>query len=152
TLAPVSSNGTSTITTTICGGGALRPGDEYRSGSLEVATDLTIADGGRLVVHVGSDANTCLRCTGSGCDFRVSGTAILRVETDGTLERGRSIKIADFSGASNPSYLTFVDPARWTFELPDGSPIHHPSLFVAEDALWLKFSVDTGENYKVLFW
>lgn len=148
----LSSTGTVALATTVCGGGgALRPGDEHGRGSLGIGAALVFRDGGRLVVRVGASTNTWLNCTGTGCDYRAMGSVILRIEDDGTLERGRSIKIIDWSGASDPSNLTLIDPTRWKFELPEGSPLHHPRIFHADNALWLKFSVDTGENHKVLF-
>jgi hypothetical protein len=44
-----------------------------------------------------------------------------------------------------------TDPTRYVFALPEESPVHHPSVYKDGEALWLKFSVDTGHPFKLLF-
>ena len=138
-------------TVTVRGGAALRPGDERGEGTLELAGSLALEDGARVVVAVGPGLNTSVRFTGVGCDYRAAGRVTLRIEVEEGLEIGRAVKIFDWTESSSPSYLTMCDPSRYDFELPEGSPVLAPRLVQEGDALWLKFSVDRGAPFKLLF-
>ena len=138
-------------TVTVRGGAALRPGDERGEGTLELAGSLALEDGARVVVAVGPGSNTSVRFTGVGCDYRAAGRVTLRIEVEEGLEIGRDVKIFDWTESSSPSYLTMCDPSRYDFELPEGSPVLAPRLVQEGDALWLKFSVDRGAPFKLLF-
>ena len=146
--------GTGTMEGTVTvrgGGGALRPGDELRRGTLTLAGALALRDGARVEIAVGPDSNTALRFTGAGADCRAEGRVTLRLDALEGLEGGRAVKIFDWSEAPGASFLTMADPARYDFELPEGSPIVNPRLEPTEDAVWLRFSVDRGAPFKILF-
>ncbi|MBR1609007.1 MAG: hypothetical protein IJ678_05265 [Kiritimatiellae bacterium] len=138
-------------TVTVWAGGALRPGDGLGRGTLEISGSLVVKDGGRIVINADASSNSAIRFTGSGCDYRAEGAVVMEIAAAEGLEKGRTIKIFDWSEAANPSYLTMTDASRYRFELPEDSPLHHPSVFKDGEALYLKFSVDTGRPFKVLF-
>ncbi|MBR1837430.1 MAG: hypothetical protein IJ783_09105, partial [Kiritimatiellae bacterium] len=138
-------------TVTVWNGGALRPGDERGAGSTEIAGSLVLKDGARIILNLGADSHSSVRFTGTGCDYRAEGSVTVEIDAAEGLEKGRSVAVFDWSGAASPNYGTMVDVSRYRFDLPEDSPVHHPALYKDGETVYLKFSVDTGRPFKVLF-
>ena len=134
---------------TVESGGALRPGE--LGGSLRTEGSVVFEDGAALAIDIGPDSCGCLAPTGTGQDIRAKGSLVLRLRPFGGLERGRTVKIVDLSGAATPDWTTLAVLPRYAFDLPEDGSIRNPVLSKDDTGVYLTFSVDSGRPLKVLF-
>jgi len=136
--------GTGTVhAITVQSGGALRPGE--LGGTLTSDGAVTMADGSKLIVDIGDvsdddDVHGCLNLTGRSVALKANGTVALVPNLVDALTGGRTIKVLDWSGASNPSNSSLFDLANWTVDA-DPEIYSKAELSVVGQAMYLKFAL-----------
>lgn len=144
-------------------GGALRPGelggtltsDGRRPGTYDI-NGVTFADGSSFVVDIGEadgadDVHGCLALTGSGYPCKAAGAITVVPNLVAKLQGGRTVKILDWSGLSNPTDTSLFNVQNWSVDA-DPDVFSRAELFVRGDAMYLQFSLaNTAPTAILLF-
>ena len=136
--------GTGTVhAVTVQSGGALRPGE--LGGTLTSDGAVTMADGAKLIVDIGDvsdngDVHGCLNLTGRSVALKANGTVTLVPNLVGKLTGGRTVKILDWSGATNPTDTSLFNIGNWTVDA-DPEVYSKAELSVQGQAMYLKFAL-----------
>ncbi len=124
-------------------GGAIRGGEQ--GGVLTVGGSVTLKDGAGFIVDLGeaadgADSHGCVDFTGNRCAFKALGGVVVRPVLGANVKSGRTVKILDWSGVSNPTDDSLFNVGNWTVDA-DPDVFSKAELSVVGQAMYLKFAL-----------
>ncbi len=119
-------------------GGAIRGGEQ--GGVLAVGGSVTLESGSGFIVDIGDATNGCVDFTGSQCAYKAQGDVVVRPVLGANVKGGRTIKILDWSGATNPTDTSLFNIENWTVDA-DPEVYSKAELSVQGQAMYLKFAL-----------
>jgi len=136
--------GTGTVhAISIEGGGALRPGElggtltsDGKQPFQYALSGVTFADGSKFIVDVDDKVHGCLKLTGSSVAYKANGTITVVPSLVDELTSGRTVKILDWQGVSNPTASTLFNIANWTVDA-DTNVFSRATLSIDDTAIYL---------------
>ena len=119
-------------------GGAIRGGEQ--GGVLAVGGSVTLESGSGFIVDIGDATNGCVDFTGSQCAYKAQGDVVVRPVLGLNVKGGRTVKILDWSGATNPTDTSLFNIGNWTVDA-DPEVYSKAELSVQGQAMYLKFAL-----------
>lgn len=119
-------------------GGAIRGGEQ--GGVLAVGGSVTLESGSGFIVDIGDATNGRVDFTGSQCAYKAQGAVFVRPVLGANVKGGRTIKILDWSGATNPTDTSLFNIGNWTVDA-DPEIYSKAELSVQGQAMYLKFAL-----------
>ena len=119
-------------------GGAIRGGEQ--GGVLAVGGSVTLESGSGFIVDIGDATNGCVDFAGSQCAYKAQGGVVVRPVLGSNVKGGRTVKILDWSGATNPTDTSLFNIGNWTVDA-DPEVYSKAELSVQGQAMYLKFAL-----------
>ena len=134
-----------TLDLDIQSGGGLRPGEQ--GGELDVSGSVSFADGAKIIADVGPGVHGCANFTGSGVSLSAAGAMTVELQPVGKVDRGATVKILDWSGASTTDASAF-DVSRYSVSF-DTNVFSRARLSIKDSAMYLSYSATKQGALKV---
>lgn len=119
-------------------GGAIRGGEQ--GGVLAVGGSVTLEDCAGFIVDIGDATNGCVDFTGNQCAYKAQGDVVVRPVLGANVKGGRTVKILDWSGATNSTDTSLFNIENWQVDA-DPEVYSKAELSVQGQAMYLKFAL-----------
>ena len=130
-------------------GGAIRGGEQ--GGVLAVGGSVTLESGSGFIVDIGDATNGRVYFTGSQCAYTAQGGVVVRPVLGANVKGGRTVKILDWSGATNPTDTSLFNIENWTVDA-DPEVYSKAELSVQGQAMYLKFVLAKSGGTMILLY
>ena len=134
-----------TLNLEIQSGGGLRPGEQ--GGELNVSGSVSFADGAKIIADVGPGVHGCANFTGSGVSLSAAGAITVELQPVGKVDRGATVKILDWSGASTTDASAF-DVSRYDVSF-DTNVFSRARLGIKGSAMYLSYSAAKQRAFRI---